>query len=232
MWEYIQFSLDMATAASIGAAAWFFIRQQRAQRQAERNDAKRALVRELADKMVGFKMGIVEEVFRVNPAIQKETGGQEETNQRVNALESMVKNSLSKAIYLVRYDLQLRASIIGGQYSDGALKEKTLKLSSSFIENALEVYQRFEDGDEAAQGMNLKQYYHEFLLPDIGFHLIRSIPPVLVLDSPPMGEALDEEGRRFEKYRYTPRRYIEKEEQPRTVFDVFDELAKALADDQ
>ena len=60
MWSALEWSLDVATALSIITAAVAFMLQQRRQKRADREDAKWALFRELADKLAEFKNQIVQ----------------------------------------------------------------------------------------------------------------------------------------------------------------------------
>jgi len=241
MWEYVQISLDMATAVSVALAAWFFVKRLKVEKQAERDEAKRKLAQDLADEKrklaqelvdtIGdFKIQIMEEVFRLNRPIFAETGGPDGINENLNVLESKVYTSLEGAIYYAHLELPLRAHEIARHYNDPKLEKEVLDSTSSFIESALEVYGRLKDGNQASQdAMKARQYYLQFLLPDIGFPLINLDLEPPGLDVLPMGEDLDEEGKRFLDRGYMPRRYIGKGDQPPTVIGVFDEFAKSLA---
>lgn len=219
MLEAWQWTLDVATALSIIGAAIAFILQQRSQKKADREDAKWALLRESADKVAEFKDQIVQEVLRVDTFIKNNKNDGDERNKEVDSLRTVVRTELSSAIYYALYDLRLKAEAITRHY-DGVGLEKMPDKIESFVRAMSDVLDRIDYGERASAELNasIPYYYEEHFLREVGFRF-RNDPPDY---EGPMGEELDEVGKEYHKRGYTPRRYIKKEKQPPTAFEVID----------
>ena len=231
MWEfvekYLEISLDVATAVSIVGAAAAFILQQRSQKQADREDAKWGFFRELADKLAEFKNQIVQEVLLVNRSLMNLDGSTEERNEKLTSVKSVARTALSSAYYYVNYDLRLKAEAIARHYDDRDLEDIPDKIES-VLESMTDVIKRINHSEYVTHdcvSTPIEVYYEEHLLRDIGFRM-QGDPPDF---EQPYGEELDEIGKEYQKHDgYTPRRYMNKEDQPAVAFEVLDGFFQSM----
>ncbi|MCY4477356.1 MAG: hypothetical protein OXC70_05150 [Gammaproteobacteria bacterium] len=219
MGNALQWSLDVATALSIISAAVAFMLQQSRQKKADREDAKWALLRESADKVGEYKSQIVQEVLRVDSFIKNDNKDIEERNEKLESLRTVARTALSSAIYYALYDLRLKAEAITRHYDGAGLENMPVKIES-FVRSMSDVLDRLRVAEKASAELNapIAYYYVEHFLREVGFRY-RSDPPDY---QGPMGEELDEAAEEYRNRGYTPRRYIKKEDQPPTAFEVID----------
>ena len=229
MWEALEWSLDVATALSIISAAVAFILQQRSQKKADREDAQWALLRESADKVGEFKDQIVQEVLSVDSDIKNDKKDIEERIGKLDSLESVVRTALNSALYYALYDLRLKAEAIARHYDGVGLVNMPDKIES-FVGSMSDVLDRLGNAGRASTELNapIVYYYEEHFLREVGFRF-RTDPPDY---QGPMGEELDETGKAYQERGYTPRRYIKKEDQPPTAFEVIDGFFDSMLSNQ
>ena len=225
MWGELEVSLDVATAISIFGAAVAFFLQQKNQKRADRKDAKWALLRELTDKVAEFKTEIVKGVQSVHSHFMRETESPEKINERINYLTTVAYTSLGAAYYYAHYDLRTKAAAIAHHYDDPELENLSEKIEV-FLASMSDVIVRLKLSETATNKARTKvrDYYENHFLRDIGFRL-QGDPPDF---EQPMGEDLDDFGKEYEKLDYTPRRYIKKEDQPPTAFEVLDDFCESI----
>ena len=226
MWPALEITLDVATAVSIIGAASAFILQQRSQKRGDREDAKWALFRELADKLAEFKNQIVQEVLVVHGSLHNQTGEMtEEQKKEMVSLATIARTTLSSAYYYANYDLRLKVEAIARHYDDPGLKHIP-DMIESFLKSMTDVKIRFRNSHKAYVGLELhvSDYYDKMFLRDMGFRL-QGDPPDFEQSH---GKDLDKVGKKIEEYHYTPRRYIKKEDQPPTAFEVLDGFFESM----
>ena len=229
----LEWSLDVATAVSIIGAAAVFILEQRRQKHADREDAKWALFRELADKLAEFKNQIVQEVLVVNSSLVNKIGSADERNKKVESLRIIARTALSSAYYYANYDLRLKAEAIARHYDDPGLKHIPDKIES-FLASMSDVLDRINLSERVTAKVktSVKDYYQNHFLLDLGLRL-RDDPPDF---EQPHGEDLDKDAKDFEEYNrtkskefhYMPRRYIKKGDLPPTAFEVLDGFFESI----
>lgn len=219
MLEAVEWTLDVATALSIIGAAVAYMLQQRNQKKADREDAQWALLRESADKVGEFKNRVVQEVLRVDSIIRNDKNDIEERFNELHSLSREVRTALNSALYYARYDLRLKAEAIARHYKGAGLQNMPDKIES-FVGTMSAVLDRLRVAEDASAELNapIVYYYQEHFLREVGFRF-RNQPPDY---EGRMGEELDETGKEYQRSGYMPRRYIKKEDQPPTAFEVID----------
>ena len=225
MWGALEWSLDVATALSIIGAAIAFILQQREQKRADRRDAKWTLLRELTDKMAKFKTEIVHGVQSVHSHFVRDTESPEKINEKMNYLATVAYTSLGAAHYYAHYDLKMKAAAIVHYYDDQDLENIPEKIEA-FLASMSDVIGRLKLSEAATNEVetSVSDYYENHFLRDIGFRL-QGDPTDF---EQPMGEDLDDIGKEYQRLGYTPRRYIRKEDQPPTAFEVLDDFCDSI----
>ena len=230
MFDFLEFSLDVATALSIiGAAATFFV-QQRRQKRADQENAKWTFLKELADDFAQYKARIVKAIVDKHGLLIDADVVYQSDNWRNTAwndmlsLQTEVNRTITDAYYYVEYDLRKKAEAIAGHFEDPQMG------ISDQIESFLKATEAPSDRLEKSIGvahcsnLQLKTYYVEVFLRDVGFRTqgsdVRNFP---------VGEEIDEFWTEVRELTgYVPRRHIRREELPSTVLEVLNDFSDAM----
>ena len=222
MFDFLEFSLDVATALSIiGAAATFFV-QQRREKRADQEDAKWTFLKELADDFAQYKARIVKEIVdKHGDLIDSDVVFQDDWENTawkdMLSLQSKVNRTITDAYYYVEYDLRKKAEAIAGHFEDPEMdisdqiesfREATAAQNDRLVKSFLVAHHGF---------LPLKDYYVEVFLRDIGFRT-----QGLDINDFPIGEEIDETWTDVRKNTggYLSRSFIRREDQPPTVLEV------------
>ena len=231
MFDFLEFSLDVATALSIiGAAATFFV-QQRRQKRADQENAKWTFLKELADDFAQYKARIVKGIvdkhsFLIDADVVFQSDNWKNTAWNdMFSLQSEVNRTITDAYYYVEYDLRKKAEAIAGHFEDP--KMDISDQIESFRKATEAQNDRLKKSIRAAHHINLplKTYYIQVFLRDVGFRTLG----IDVRDLP-LGEEIDETWTEVRKRTdgYLPRLFIRREEQPPTVLEVLNGFSAAM----
>ena len=242
----LEVSLDLATAASIIGAAIAFILQQRRESKVNLREARWNLLWELANKFTGFKMEILQEMTRIDSYV---TGGQyrsttlpdgtektESVAEMVQGLFALVNRTLSDAQDYADNVFRTKAKAISSHFRDQDSEDWSKEIEKS-LKDMHKVTLRMLSSHDAAIELNKRfvncinyvDVYCEHLLPDLGYQYPQQPERSMGKDLDDLGEKYAELPNSYRPGRpYMPRRYIKKNEQPLTAFDVLDDFVHSM----
>ena len=231
--EYLEITLDIATALSIIGAAATFLFQLRRQQQADLVSEKWELLKKLASEIRNYKIEIVTLLLDKHNAIiksedvlfDKETYGETAWKDLLE-VHSRVARIMNEAYFYAEYDLRKRAEGISAQYRDPRMDISEQIESFRIALN--------EDLNRRTKSLivplvirvQLHEFYYNYFLRDIGLRT-----PGNILEAFPHGTPPDDELKQILGWTdgiYTPREYYNREDQPPTVFDVLDNFADSI----
>lgn len=232
--EYLEVTLDVATALSIiGAAATFFF-QLRRQKRADLEVEKWQLLKEMAGRINDYKTEIVYAIMEKHDRIMesKEVGFKEETWAETEwkdlvLLLNHVLEILTKAYYFAEQDLRSNAQMIAVQFKDPRMditeQVESFRAGVELINDRLTKMMMIP----AVMDWKLRMFYVHYFLREVGLRILGQDVTKWSFGEKP-DDYLDQVMSLTETY--APREYYKKEEQPPTVFDVLDDFANSIVE--
>lgn len=237
MFDFLEVSLDVATAFSIiGAALTFFIQNQR-EKRADRDAEKWFLLKQLVDDFAEYKAEIANEIMRNHAELMKEEDQHNEVSEEakwqiVNDLRSKVNRIITGAYFYVEYNLRPNAQAVVHHFENekeasfGQFEARMATLIDEFRNNITEQCQRLEKSGSLLRRADLspKKFYITTFLRDVGLRTLG-----IDVNTLPKGEEPDENWKELiEETGYPPRQFIGEEDQPPTILEVFDKFSDKL----
>ena len=233
--NYLEITLDIATALSImGAAATFFF-QMRRQKRLDLETEKWNFLKELAGEIRKYKAEILNAFMDRHQRIVKhpdvifeqETYKDTAWNDMAD-LVNVVMKTLTKAYYYAEYDLLTKAKSIATHYQDPRMD---ITKQVGHFRAGIEIVQHrmsMSFGAAGALQFPLSEYYMYYFLNEVGLRTLgadaaEELPysePDELLDL--IKSVTDDD--------YAPREYYKENDRPPRIFDVLDEFADSIVE--